>query len=63
MTAEKYKLKYFETSAKIQKNIHEGFSYIVNNAYSKLKESKNITIDINDDKKKKSGGCFGKKKK
>ena len=37
MTAEKYKLKYFETSAKTKKNIHEGFNYIVNSAYSKLK--------------------------
>ena len=63
MTAEKYKLKYFETSAKTKKNIHEGFNYIVNSAYSKLKESKNVIIDLNDDTKKKSGGCFGKKKK
>ena len=59
---EKYKLKYFETSAKSNKNLNEGFSYIVNSAYSKLKGNENLTIDLNDKPEQKSG-CFGKKKK
>ena len=59
---EKYKLKYFETSAKSNKNLNEGFSYIVNSAYSKLKGNENLTIDLNDKQEQKSG-CFGKKKK
>ena len=64
IAAEKFKLHYFETSAKTKKNIHEGFSYLVNISYDKINERDDI-IDINDKPKKeeKSGGCFGRKKK
>ena len=65
INAEKYKLKYFETSAKTQKNLNEGFSFIVNKAFDKLKEDKNIIIDINDNKNEEQskGGCFSWTKK
>ena len=65
INAEKYKLKYFETSAKTQKNLNEGFSFIVNKAFDKLKEDKNIIIDIKDNKNEEQskGGCFSWTKK
>ena len=64
--AEKYKLKYFETSAKTKKNINEGFDYIINASFDALKENKdvfNLKDDEDDDKKEEKTGCFGKKKK
>ena len=63
---EKYGLTYFETSAKTQKNLKEGFNFIVNKCFDKLKDDKNIIIDLNDKNNKhkgESGGCFGRKKK
>ena len=35
---QKYNIKYFETSAKTNMNINEGFNYIVNILYNKFKE-------------------------
>ena len=64
--ANKNNLKYFETSAKLNKGINEGFEYIINDSYKKAedKANKNIVItNKNNGKKKEKGGCFGKKKK
>ena len=64
--ANKNNLKYFETSAKLNKGINEGFEYIINDSYKKAedKANKNIVItNKNIGKKKEKGGCFGKKKK
>ena len=61
--AEKMKLPYFETSAKTKQGINEGFSYIVNETYEKVKGKNNGNIDIEDDKPEEKSGCFGKKKK
>ena len=66
MAIEKYGLTYFETSAKTQKNLKEGFNFIVNKCFDKLKDDKNIIIDLNDHNNKnkgESGGCFGRKNK
>ena len=58
---------YFESSAKLDKNIKEAFSKVVNDAYKKYGTKEGGTLDINNNKKeKKSGGlfsCFGSKKK
>jgi len=64
--AKKQNLKYFETSAKLSKGINEGFDYIINESYKKIKgsEKPNIVIDNRKTgKKKEKTGCFGKKKK
>ena len=55
-------LPYFETSAKINKNIKEGFENVANAAYEKLegnKNNNNNNIKLNNDKPKKKGGCCG----
>ena len=60
--ADANKLKYFETSAKIKKNIQEGFENIVNTAYEKFEGSKGIKLgDVN--KQEDNGCCSGKKKR
>ena len=69
-------MPYFETSAKDNKGIKEGFDYLINEVYEKIneqkEEEKNIVIqkeDENIEKKEeieeKKSGCFGwmKKKK
>ena len=73
---EEKKMPYFETSAKDNKGIKEGFDYLINEVYEKIheqkEEEKNIVIqkeDENIEKKEeieeKKSGCFGwmKKKK
>ena len=60
--AQKYNLKYFETSAKTNMNVKEGFDYIVNNTYDKIQESNKYVIDLNDKNEEKQE-CVGKKKK
>ena len=58
--AQKYNLKYFETSAKTNMNIKEGFDYIIYNCFTKAKEKKD-TINLNNinaDNQK----CIGKGK-
>ena len=53
----------FETSAKLNKGINEGFHYITNKAYSivekKIEEKNNIVIKPG---KKNNANCVGKKK-
>ena len=44
--AEENKLIYFETSAKTKQGINEGISYIVNQAYKKVKQKLNKNIYI-----------------
>ena len=47
--AEKYKLVYFETSAKTKQGINEAFSYIANEAYKKFEKiNNNDNIEINE---------------
>ena len=46
--AEKYKLVYFETSAKTKQGINEAFSYIANEAYKKFDKINNDNIEINE---------------
>ena len=58
---QKYNLKYFETSAKTNMNIKEGFDYIVTNSLDKIKE-RNIVINLNNKNGNKQG-CVGQKKK
>ena len=58
---QKYNLKYFETSAKTNMNIKEGFDYIVTNSLDKIKE-RNIVINLNNKNDNKQG-CVGQKKK
>ena len=55
-----YNLKYFLTSAKTNMNINEGFDYIINNSFTKIKEKiESINLNnINDDNR----GCIGKNK-
>ena len=60
--AQKYNIKYFETSAKTNMNINEGFNYIVNICYNRFKENKENVIYLNDTKEAKQG-CVGKEKK
>ncbi len=52
-------IKFFETSAKINKGIKEGFEDIANDAYEKFEGSKNIVLDKNPEKKKKKNCCGG----
>ena len=55
-------LTYFETSAKINKNIKEGFENVANAAYEKLEGNKNDqdkNIQLDKQKTKKKGGCCG----
>ena len=64
--AKSLNLKYFETSAKLSQGINEGFDYIINESYKKIKggDKPNILIDNGKiAKKKEKTGCFGKKKK
>ena len=61
--ANKNKLSFFETSAKENKGIKEGFSFIANEAYSiarKRSEEKNKTILKPGEKKNEK--CVGNKK-
>ena len=61
--AEKMKLPYYETSAKTKQGIQEGFSYIVNETYEKVKGKISDNIEIGKNKPtKENSGCFGKKK-
>ena len=56
--AEDKKLMYFETSAKENKGITEGFDYIVNAAYEHLEKSeRGKGIQLDRKKKKKIFGC------
>ena len=59
------KLEYFETSAKYNQGIDEGFSYIANEVYEKvsLKVTNQIKIGKGDDEYEFINGCFGKKKR
>ena len=50
--AEENKLIYFETSAKTNQGIKEGISYIVNQAYKKVKQKLNKNIYIGKDTRK-----------
>ena len=60
--AEKMKLPYYETSAKTKQGIQEGFSYIVNETYEKVKGKISDNIEIGKNKPtKENSGCFGKK--
>ena len=45
---QKYNIKYFETSAKTNVNINEGFNYIVNICYNRFKENNENVIYLND---------------
>lgn len=67
-------LPYFETSAKTREGINEGFDYLINEIYNKIKEEKNETQNIILEKEEKieivkeeieetKTGCFGRKKK
>lgn len=64
--AEEKGLPYFETSAKLNKGIKEGFDNIVNTAYEKFEGTSNAGIEIQKEdiqqEPKKSGCCEGKKK-
>ena len=60
--AKKYNIKYFETSAKTNMNINEGFNYIVNICYDKMTERYENFFELKDEKEDKHG-CMGKKKK
>ena len=60
--ARKMNIAFFETSAKLNQGINEGFNYIANEAYlnivKKIKENKNLKIENEKDKNEK---CVGKK--
>lgn len=60
--AEKNKLPYFETSAKNNTGIEEGFSFIVNDIYEKLENANNNTVILNKNGKNPNSDCVGKKK-
>ena len=60
--AQQYNLKYFETSAKTNMNINEGFNYIVNICYNRFKENYENNIKLKN-KKEDKNGCIGKEKK
>ena len=44
--AEERNLTYFETSAKTKEGLKEGFSYIVNEAYEKIKGNSNVNNNV-----------------
>ena len=65
--AEEYAKKngypYFESSAKLNINIQESFSKVVNEAYKNYGNKNGDNLDLKNKKKKNSGGgCFGGKK-
>ena len=66
--AEENGLIYFETSAKTNQGINEGFSYIANQAYKKAEQklksgnSKNFEIGKDEIKETESSKCCGSKK-
>ena len=54
--AEERNLTYFETSAKTKEGINEGFSYIVNEAYEKIKANSNTNnVIILENKEQENG--------
>jgi Ras-related protein Rab-1A len=61
--AKKNKLSYFESSAKLNKNIQEAFAKVVNEAYKLSSNAEGNDLNNNAKKKKTEGGCFGSKKK
>ena len=65
--AQKNKLEYFETSAKLNEGIKDGVSFLVNEIYDKMEEkNKNIVIGpgpLPNDEYEEVNGCFGKKKR
>jgi Ras-related protein Rab-8A len=64
--AEKMKFPYFETSAMTKQGINEGFSFIANDIYDKLKGKEDDNIQIGkhkEDDYEIVNGCFGKKKR
>ena len=65
--ADDRKIPFFQTSAKINKGITEGFEYAVNEAYDKFEGSKGIQLDndagTNSNKKCCGGGDSKKSKK
>ena len=60
--AQKRKIPYFESSAKLRLNIDEAFSKVVNEAYNKYGNKNGIDIKDKDNNGG-GGGCFGRKKK
>ena len=57
---------YFETSAKTKQGINEGFTFLANEIYDKLKVKDDDNIHIEDNKEDDYeivNGCFGKKKR
>ena len=66
--AEENGLRYFETSAKTNQGINEGFSYIANQAYKKAEQklksgnSKNFEIGKDEIKETESSKCCGSNK-
>ena len=64
--AEEKGLPYFETSAKLNKGIKEGFDNIVNTAYEKFEGTSNAGIEIQKEdmqQEPKKSGCWEGKKK
>ena len=61
--AQKNKLPYFESSAKLNQNIKEAFAKVVNEAYKISSNTEGKDLNNNGKKKSSGGGCFGKNKK
>ena len=67
--ANEKKLVYFKTSAKTKAGIDEGFAYIINDAYERIRqrseeeEKRRIELKAKAPETKEKSGCFGKKKK
>lgn len=61
--AKERKMKFFETTAKLNKGIKEGFEYIVNLAYETSEGSKGISLNKKKSGKSKCCGGGGNKKK
>jgi small GTP-binding protein len=67
--ANEKKLIYFKTSAKTKAGIDEGFAYIINDAYERIRqrseeeEKRRIELKAKAPENKEKSGCFGKKKK